>query len=587
MEAVKQTPPFRSEYPRPQFVRKQWMTLNGSWDFRFAGDPWQTIEVPFVFQSRMSGIDDNRMCDDVTYRRRFCLPADWQGRKILLHFGAVDYACRVYVNGQCVGGHIGGNIGFALDITSALTWQEEEVCVEVHDPCTDETIPRGKQYWLAHPDSIWYRRTTGIWQSVWLEPVAESRIESLRYTADIDRGTVDIAYHCPHGAGAELHLGITLRGEPVADLGILLQEDRGHVTVDLMAGHIFRQGVHHAGWCWTPESPTLFDVTATLSRDGQVTDRVESYFGMRKIETRGGRVYLNNRPYYQRLVLDQGYWPDSLMTAPSDEALRRDIELAKEMGFNGCRKHQKAEDSRFLYWADRLGYLVWGEIGSCAAFSEEAARRLTEEWAEAITRDYNHPSIVAWVTVNESWGVPGAATDTQQQALMLALYYQAKTLDTTRLVVGNDGWEMARTDLCAIHNYNHGAPDDQQAHEAFARSLSTRDALLQSMPAARPIYADGYQNRGEPILLTEFGGISMRNDTEGAWGYTNAGSSEELLAEYRRILQAINDSQALYGFCYTQLCDVEQETNGLYTYDRRPKVAPDAIRRINESVKGF
>ena len=373
----------------------------------------------------------------------------------------------------------------------------------------------------------------------------------------------------------------------MANLGILLQEDRGRVTVDLMAGHIFRQGVHHAGWCWTPECPTLFDVTATLSRDGQVTDRVESYFGMRKIETRGGRVYLNNRPYYQRLVLDQGYWPDSLMTAPSDEALRRDIELAKEMGFNGCRKHQKAEDPRFLYWADRLGYLVWGEIGSCAAFSEEAARRLTEEWAEAITRDYNHPSIVAWVTVNESWGVPGAATDTQQQALMLALYYQAKTLDTTRLVVGNDGWEMACTDLCAIHNYNHGAPDDQQAHEAFARSLSTREALLQSMPAARPIYADGYQNRGEPILLTEFGGISMRNDTEGAWGYTNAGSSEELLAEYRRILQAINDSQALYGFCYTQLCDVEQETNGLYTYDRRPKVAPDAIRRINESVKGF
>ena len=563
------------------------MTLNGSWDFRFAGDPWQTIEVPFVFQSRMSGIDDNRMCDDVVYRRRFCLPADWQGRKILLHFGAVDYACRVYVNGQCVGGHIGGNIGFALDITSALTWQEEEVCVEVHDPCTDETIPRGKQYWLAHPDSIWYRRTTGIWQSVWLEPVAESCIESLRYTADIDRGTVEIAYHCPHGAGAELNLGITLRGEPVANLGVLLQEDRGRVTVDLMAGHIFRQGVHHAGWCWTPECPTLFDVTATLSRDGQVTDRVESYFGMRKIETRGGRVYLNNRPYYQRLVLDQGYWPDSLMTAPSDEALRRDIELAKEMGFNGCRKHQKAEDPRFLYWADRLGYLVWGEIGSCAAFSEEAARRLTEEWAEAITRDYNHPSIVAWVTVNESWGVPGAATDTQQQALMLALYYQAKTLDTTRLVVGNDGWEMACTDLCAIHNYNHGAPDDQQAHEAFARSLSTREALLQSMPAARPIYADGYQNRGEPILLTEFGGISMRNDTEGAWGYTNAGSSEELLAEYRRILQAINDSQALYGFCYTQLCDVEQETNGLYTYDRRPKVAPDAIRRINESVKGF
>lgn len=587
METMTQNNPCRGEYPRPQFVRREWLSLNGCWDFRFDAEAWQTIRVPFVFQSRMSGIDTNRMCDDVSYRRRFTVPAAWKGQRILLHFGAVDYACRVFVNGRYVGGHVGGNIGFSLDITAALTWQEEEVSLEVHDPCTDETIPRGKQYWMADPDSIWYRRTTGIWQSVWLEPVPDSHIETLRFTADIDRGTVEIAYDCAGAAGACLQVAIALHGEEVARVCLTLSEEKGRFSVDLMAGHIFRQSVHQAGWCWTPESPTLFEVTAVLLRDDTELDRVESYFGMRKIETRGGRVYLNNRPYYQKLVLDQGYWPESLMTAPSDEALRRDIELAKAMGFNGCRKHQKAEDPRFLYWADRLGYLVWGEIGSCAAFSTDAVRRLSSEWAEAITRDYNHPCLVAWVTVNESWGVPGAAADPQQQALMMALYYQAKALDPTRLVVGNDGWEMAHTDLCAIHNYNHGAPEDGAAHERFARSLATREALLQSMPAARPIYAHGYENRGEPILLTEFGGISMRSETEGSWGYTRADSSEQLLSEYQRILQAIGASQALYGFCYTQLCDVEQETNGLYTYDRRPKVPPEAIRKINESVQGF
>lgn len=572
-------------YPRPQLERGEWFCLNGEWDFRFEQEAWRTIRVPFAYQSRLSGIDTNRPCDHVTYRRQFALPASWRGRQIRLNFGAVDYACEVYVNGRHIGAHVGGNIGFALDITQALTWETEELTVEVFDPWADETIPRGKQYWRPDPESIWYKRTTGIWQSVWAEPVNACCVESLRFTGDVDNGTVKVEYICSAAAvGRTLEMTVSLGGQQLQRAAVTVAEPAGSFTLSLFGSHIFRSNFHNAGWCWSPESPTLFDAELTLGDGRQVLDHVRSYFGIRKIETRGGRVYLNNRPYYQKLILDQGYWPDSLMTAPDDEALRQDIVMAKEMGFNGCRKHQKAEDPRFLYWADRLGYLVWGEIGACVAFTPQSARRLMAEWGEAVERDYNHPCIVAWVPLNESWGVPCVARDPQQQALAQALYYQCKALDPTRLVVGNDGWEIVKSDICAIHNYAHGAPDDTRAHAAFERALATREGLVSSMPANRPIYAEGYAYDGAPILLTEFGGISLLNAVDGAWGYTQVSEKETYVAEYRRILETIGRSEALCGFCYTQLTDVEQETNGLLTYDRRFKVAPEVIRAINDSV---
>lgn len=575
-------------YPRPQFVRDEWLSLDGTWDFRFEQEDWQTIVVPYVYQSEMSGINTNRPCDCVAYRRSFTVPPAWKNRRVRLNFGAVDYACDVWVNGCHVGGHTGGNIGFALDITDAIGWNTEELLVKVSDPWNDELIPRGKQYWIAESDAIWYKRTTGIWQSVWLEPVDTCCIEQLRFTGDIDRGQVEIDYICSkEAAGARLNVEIALDDRLSRQLSLVLTEHAGKMTVDLFENHIFRSNFHNSGWCWTPESPTLFDVEVCIERDGKVCDRVRSYFGMRKVEARDGRVYLNNKPYYQKLILDQGYWPQSLMTPPDEEAIRQDILMAKAMGFNGCRKHQKAEDTRFLYWADRLGYLVWGEIGSCISFSPESARRLMAEWGEAVMRDYNHPSIVAWVPINESWGVPNIARDSQHQALALALYYQCRALDPTRLVVGNDGWEMTRSDICAIHNYRHGAPDDAQAHERFEASLSSAESLISTQPAGRPIYADGWQYDGAPILLTEFGGISLVNSVEKAWGYTQVNETDTFVAEYRRILEAIGRSHALYGFCYTQLTDVEQETNGLLTYNRQYKVNPEIIREINDRVAGF
>ena len=578
----------REAYPRPQFERKDWMSLNGAWDFRFDEEEWREIRVPFAYQAPLSGIGSNRICDRVCYRRRFRVPERWRGRDIRLHFGAVDYQCRALVNGRRVGEHTGGNIGFSFDITEALTWEEEEITVLVWDPWDDEGIPRGKQYWKKEPESIWYTRTTGIWQTVWLEPVSRLHLESLRVRGQVDSGRVEIAWRVSGApAGSRISFDISLRGEKIASLSQEITEKKGSLGTDLFNAHIFRMNFHGDGWCWTPEHPTLFDLEVRVEEGQEIRDEVRSYFGIREIEAKDGIVYLNHRPYYQKLVLDQGYWPEGIMTAPSDESLPEDIEKAKAMGFNGCRKHQKAEDPRFLYWADRLGYLVWSEIGSCITFSEESAGRLLTEWREAVTRDMGHPSIVAWVTVNESWGVPGVARDRQQQDLTRALYYQCKALDPTRLVIGNDGWEIAISDLCAIHNYRHGAPGDRETREAFRRSLSTREALLEGMPSDRPILIGEGDREGMPILLTEFGGITLETRRDQDWGYTRVRDAEGLEEEYRSLLEAIGASRALCGFCYTQLCDVEQETNGLLTAEREFKADPEKIRQINDRVKGF
>lgn len=580
---------YRSEYPRPEFRRKEWKSLNGPWKFCFSGEEERRIEVPFVFQSELSGIGENRMCDSVTYRREFSVPAKWKGSRIRIHFGAVDYACTVSINGKLAGCHQGGNTSFSMDITECLNWEKEEVMVDVWDPCSDETIPRGKQYWEAEPESIWYTRSTGIWQSVFIEPVSPLHFSYLHFTPDIDRGKVEIAFHAAgfgeNRGAVRAEFDIYFKDNKVFSGGMELPEAYGRMEISLFDRHIFRTMNHDGGWCWSPESPNLFQVKASLVCEGFAADEAEAYFGMRKIEQKDGMIYLNNRPYYQKLILDQGYWPGGLMTAPEERDYIRDIEMAKAMGFNGCRKHQKAEDPVFLYYADKLGFLVWSEISACASYSVEASQRTMSEWSEAVQRDYNHPCIVAWVVLNESWGVPNIRFDKMQQAHSLALYYNVKSMDPTRLVVSNDGWELTKTDICSIHNYAHGGRDETEMQKAFRRSLSDKENLLKSQPAGRQIYADGFAYEGEPILLTEFGGLAYKKDEGKGWGYTTIDNEEEFLATYGRILGDIRDSQSIFGFCYTQLCDVEQEVNGLLTYDRKYKIAPELIKKINDSVE--
>jgi len=586
----------RQEYPRPQLIRKEWLNLNGIWQFAFddenigLNEKWFKIEkqfdreinVPFAYQTELSGINDQTFHDWVWYRREFEVPSTWKGQRIILHFGSVDYRAWVYVNEQFVGFHEGGQVPFHFDITEFLNWTKETVVVRVEDPSTDETIPRGKQFWIEKSDSIWYTRTTGIWQTVWLEPLKETHISKLRFTPDIDNGDILIDFEVSGNfSGKHADIEISFKGQTVTKDRVEIFEKYNKRSINLYNRKIFRTGFHHDGWTWTPENPNLFDIKILLKDESNILDEIESYFGMRKVHTENGMVYLNNKPYYQKLVLDQGYWKDGLLTAPTDEDLKKDIELAKEMGFNGCRKHQKVEDPRFLYWADKLGYLVWGECASSASFSEDAVARLTREWIEIIERDYNHPSIIAWVPLNESWGIPNIRDNKQEQHHSLAMYHLIHSLDCTRLVISNDGWELTKSDICAVHNYNHGSKEETAKYEAFKQSILTKENILQSKPAKRKIYANGFKHQGEPILLTEFGGIAYKVGEEVGWGYTSVKGEKEFIEDYRRVMEAVYSSKILHGFCYTQLTDVEQEINGLLTYDRKPKCELKEIRKIN------
>jgi beta-galactosidase/beta-glucuronidase len=533
--------------------------------------------VPFCYQSRLSGIGDTSFHDVVWYARAFEHPPAGSGERLLLHFGAVDYRAMVWVNGMIVACHEGGHTPFSADVTGALQDGENVVVVRAEDPSRDVTIPRGKQYWRERPEGIFYTRTTGIWQTVWLEPVGSRRIEGLRLTPDVDAAALDVEVAVEgFEPGLTLRVAVELEGERVLDDRLGLRSALVERRLPLLTRGEPPTTPYPGLWArpalWSPEEPNLYDLRIELlDAGGEMLDVVESYFGMRKIEVRDGRVYLNDRPLYQRLVLDQGYFPEGLLTAPTDDALRGDIELAKEMGFNGARKHQKVEDPRWLYWADTLGFLVWGEMANAYQYSPEYVRRITAEWQEAVRRDHNHPCIVAWVPMNESWGVPEVETDPGQVEHLLAMYHLTRSLDGSRPVVSNDGWEHALTDLCAIHDYRD-ADTLGRVYESVESAIAESER--------RPVYAPGHGYRGEPVLVTEFGGIAFRSADPETWGYRVVSNAEELLERYGSLIDALLGSGVVQGFCYTQLTDVEQEINGLLTYDRRPKADLARIREI-------
>jgi beta-galactosidase/beta-glucuronidase len=535
------------DYPRPNFRRARWVSLDGEWEFG-AGDTEtfdRKIVVPFCPQSSLSSIGDPSPGDVVWYRRRFDAP---DAARLLLHFGAVDYRATVWVNGEEVARHEGGHTPFSADISRVAGRRGNVVVVRAEDPLADRTIPRGKQHWTARPERIFYTSTTGIWQTVWLEPLPSRSIDRLRLTPDLDRGSVDVAVD----AEGEVECVATFDGYEVGR-----RKGSGVIVLDAV----------HA---WSPESPHLYGVDVTLAGKGPEVDRVQGYFGLRKVETRDAKFWLNGAPYVQRLVLDQGYFPGGLMTAPSGADLRRDIELAKAMGFNGARKHQKVEDPRWHYWADRLGFLAWGEMPSLREHSAAGERRFIAEWTDAVRRDRDHPCIVMWAPVNESDGM------SPDPALFLEEVYRlTHELDPTRPVVSNDGWEHATTDLCTLHDY-------ATADVLRSRYRSVESALDPSF-RARPPYLPGYGYRGEPIVLSEFGGVALAG--AGGTSYSEAVGAAGLLQVYQEMMEALMDPGPVQGFCYTQLTDVEQERNGLLTFERKPKIDPALLRPLTQLPK--
>ena len=535
------------DYPRPNFRRPRWISLDGEWEFGAGAVETfdRKIVVPFCPQSSLSGIGDPSPGDVVWYRRRFDAP---ETERLLLHFGAVDYRATVWVNGEEVVRHEGGHTPFSADISRVAGRRGNVVTVRAEDPLADRTIPRGKQHWTARPEGIFYTATTGIWQSVWLEPLPSRSIDGLRLTPDLDRGSVDIAVD----AEGEVEVVASFEGREVGR-----RSGSGVIRLD---------AVHS----WSPEAPRLYDLEVTLAHSGHEVDRVASYFGLRSIETRDGRFWLNGAPYVQRLVLDQGYFPGGLMTPPSGADLRRDIELAKAIGFNGARKHQKVEDPRWLHWADRLGLLAWGEMPSLRQHSLAAERRFIAEWSDAVRRDRDHPCIVAWAPVNESDGLSA-----DPAAFLEEVYRLTHELDPTRPVVSNDGWEHATTDLCTLHDY-------ATADVLRSRYRSVESALDPSF-RIRPPYLPGYGYRGEPIVLSEFGGVALAG--AGGTSYSEAMGAAGLVQVYQEMIEALMDPGPVQGFCYTQLTDVEQERNGLLTFERKPKIDPALLRPITQLPK--
>ncbi|MFL6447155.1 MAG: glycoside hydrolase family 2 protein [Bryobacteraceae bacterium] len=572
-------------FPRPQLEREHWTSLNGPWDFSI--DPesnWKdpqsvtwndVIVVPFSPETSASGVENTGFFRTVWYRRTFDRPELASGNRLVLHFGAVDYIATVWVNGTDICSHQGGYTPFKVEITDVLTESgPQEIVVRADDDPMDLAKPRGKQDWKREPHSIWYPRTTGIWQTVWLEQLPPSHIETVRWTSDLERW--EIGFEAIIGGVRSERLDLSVRLH-VGD--VLLSRDRYSVV----AGEVHRQialsdpGIddYRNELLWSPSSPTIIDAELELlDVDGRVIDRVFSYTALRSLDVQGDRFILNGRPLTLRLVLDQGYWPETGLTAPNDEALLEDVLLAKRLGFNGVRKHQKIEAPRFLYWADRVGLLVWEEMPSAYRYTRSSIERLTQEWIEVLNRDCSHPCIVAWVPFNESWGVPDLPTSQAQRHYVQALYHLTKTFDPTRPVIGNDGWESIATDIIGIHDY-----DDKPDQIAKRYGLTQVEGLLfkRERPGGRMLVVDGNVRSDQPIVLTEFGGIALSQNVDGTWGYSRSDSSSELLHRYQKLLEAVRSLPALAGFCYTQFTDTYQEANGLLFADRRPKAPFDEI----------
>ncbi|GAC1361610.1 MAG: glycoside hydrolase family 2 TIM barrel-domain containing protein [Acidobacteriaceae bacterium] len=565
-------------YPRPQMERSGWISLDGSWDFSIDAEAevrlpemvdWNaTIVVPFSPETSASGVGETGFFCAVWYRRSFEQKRLEGGRRLLLHFGAVDFEATVWVNGVEVCSHQGGYTPFTADITEVLREDGiQEVIVRAEDDPADLAKPRGKQDWKLHPHSIWYPRTTGIWQTVWMEEVPPAYVDSVRWTSNLERWEIGFEAYV-HG---KLTPGCCLAVRMKAGTQMLAQD-----SYSLVSGEVHRRialsdpGIddYRNTLLWSPATPTIIDVEIELrDESGAVLDKVTSYTALRSIATQGDRFVLNGRPLVLRLVLDQGYWKETGLTAPDDDALFRDVLLAKNMGFNGVRKHQKIEDPRFLYWADHLGLLVWEEMPSAYRYTQRSVERLTAEWIEVMKRDNSHPCIVAWVPFNESWGVPDLPDSSAQRNYVQALYHLTKTLDPTRPVIGNDGWESVATDIIGIHDY-----DDQP--QRIARRYGSDDIeakLLKSeRPGGRMLLLGTQAPTRQPIVLTEFGGIA-RTDNAGDWGYSSAETAGEFLQRYTALLETVRSLPALAGFCYTQFTDTYQEANGLLFADRTPK----------------
>ncbi|MDO4331411.1 MAG: glycoside hydrolase family 2 TIM barrel-domain containing protein [Eubacteriales bacterium] len=588
----RQTACYIKDYPRPQMVRKSWSSLNGDWAFRFDDEGrgekerWyenfqsrRNIRVPFSYETKASGIEEEKAHFCVWYARTFDILPDeiWQ-KRVLLHFEGCDYRTTVWINGKKAGQHEGGYTRFSIDITDYLA-DKNEIVVRAEDSFDARQL-RGKQRWREESFRCWYVQTTGIWKTVWMEIVNEVHITSLKLTPmpKDKRLGIDLEIEgekAYENVRAKAEISFEGRLITAVDFPVRRYHTAAVVDVTEISEDTELDGIHY----WSADRPNLYDIEISLFRKDGLCDQVASYFGMREIVVCQGNILLNGEPLYQRLILDQGYWKETGLTPPDEDAIIEDIRKTKELGFNGARKHQKIEDERYYYWCDVLGLLVWCEIPSAYCFEAGEIRNYMRELAEIVEQHYSHPSILVWTAFNESWGINEIRTNTRQQHFAEAAYHTIKALDGTRLVLANDGWEHTVSDIITLHDY------EEDAHAFSERYEWNREEILDSRlfpNLQKPVFAQNYRYTGQPVMISEFGGIAFQNGQPG-WGYGNkVKNADEFVKRYKDIVRAVGRLQWACGYCYTQLTDVQQEINGLMDEERNFKINPRVIRAINE-----
>lgn len=566
----------RAEYPRPQMVRKEWMNLNGEWEFvmdfartgrerglQDAKHLEQKILVPFCPESELSGVGYLDMMNAVWYKRSFTIQKENIKERILLHFEAVDYFCEVWVNGHCVGRHSGGYTPFTFDITEAAKEGENLLTVYVEDDIRSPLQPRGKQAESYHSQGCDYTRVTGIWQTVWLEFVPKTYIESYRLTPDVGNQCAHVEVKIQGDtSGMVLLADAFYEGKQVGKTQSAICSGRAEFTLALSELHL-----------WEPLDARLYDYCFALNNGKDEVDKITGYFGMRSLELTDDKLLINGKAVFLRTVLDQGYYADGIYTAPSEKALKKDIELSIALGFNGARLHQKVFERRYLYWADRMGYLVFGEYGSWGidVSRADALEAYLEPWMEAVERDYNSPAVIGWIPMNETWDRDGRR---QNSEVIRNIYRITKDLDHTRPVIDTSGLYHVVTDIYDIHDY-------EQDVKVFAEHYEP----MKNGGAAYDNYGDRQRWNGEPYFISEYGGIYWNTSEVQGWGYGNAPKTvEEFVERYTGLAEVMFSNPKIFALCYTQLYDVEQEKNGLYNYDRTPKFNADIMKRLRDAM---
>ncbi len=568
----------RNEHPRPDRQRASWLCLNGEWDFEIDNDlvgvenNYNTrsslnskITVPFCPESKLSGIENTDFMNAVWYRRDFEVPTEWAGKRILFHIDACDYRTTLYINGNKVGKHSGGYTPFEFDITSYLKSSGNYVTIYAEDDVRSNLQVCGKQSQERYSSGCMYTRTTGIWQTVWLEAVEAAYVKSYKADANISAPSVNLEVITSNAAvGAALTVTAYYQGKEMGKAEATVYSSSTNLIINLSEKHL-----------WECGNGRLYDLVFELTQDGK-TDVLNGYFGLREVAlTKEKGLMINGKTVYGRFVLDQGFYPDGIYTAPNDEALIFDIEASMSCGFNGARLHQKVFEPRYLYHADRLGYMVWDETGNWGLDYTSALNiyNFLPEWLEEVERDYSHPSLIGWCPFNETWDLDGRK---QSNDFMDTIYDITKAIDKTRPVITASGsFPTERTDVHDVHDYEQN-PDGLRMHFAEIENGVIKDALYwsQSNPGRQKYKTE------LPVFVSEYGGIGWALG-DGAWGYgEQVKDAEEYLARLEGLTDVLLEAKYVFGYCYTQLTDVEQEQNGVMTYDRKFKFAPEKYKAI-------